>query len=155
EVQVPARAEPADDRGVEIAKAPRDTGVQVRTADVDGAARAVDVPAVPPAVAVRVGEVVGLPRVRRQNDRDPARAERTRTHDEGGVTHAVTAGGDADEVQAARPVADPDADGTRRVPMPSPGKGDRRGHRPRRGLRVLRSAPFAEGVDIEVEVARI
>ena len=151
EIHVSAGAEPADDRGIEIAEAVRDSRVGVRPVDVDSAKGPVHVPAVSPAVAVGVGEVVRLPGVRRQNDRDPARAEHGRTDDKRRVADPAVAGRDPHEIEAACPLADPDADGTRRVPVSPPGDCRRRGDRARVGLRIRCALAVPKGEDVDVE----
>src|SRR5204862_8108795 len=154
EIELLAGTEPARDRRGAIMEAEGNPVVDVRPADVDGAEGAVDVPAVAPAVALRVGKVVGLPGVGWQNNRDPTDPDGAGPDDEGRVTNPPIAGGDAYEVEATRPVTDPDADGTGAASMALPRERNGRGHRPRRGPAVGRSPPVAEGQDFHVESAR-
>src|SRR5438270_5872127 len=85
-----------------------DAKVEERALQVDAAVPTADVPRVAPAIPVPVREVVRRPRVRREDDRDPLRAEPPRPHDERRVTDPTVAGGRAHEVQAARPIAGAD-----------------------------------------------
>ena len=73
----------------------------MRARAADGALSALGVPGVAPAVAVRVAEVVGLPRVRRDHDRDAASlAELGGADDEGGEADAAVVRGQLHEVDA-------------------------------------------------------
>ena len=67
--------QPREEREVPVVEAERQAEVEERPRQVDGAVAPADVPGVAPAVAVRVGEVVGLPRLRREHDRDALPAE--------------------------------------------------------------------------------
>ena len=64
--------QPRHEGQVPVLEPERDAEVEVRPREVDAADRAGDVPAVAPAVAVLVVEVVRLPGVRREDDRDAA-----------------------------------------------------------------------------------
>ena len=71
------------------------------------ALRALRVPGVAPAVAVRVAEVVRLPRVRRHHDGDAAPLSECRRPDhEGRVPDPAVVRGQLDEVDAGRPRAE-------------------------------------------------
>src|SRR5206468_508672 len=96
-----AAAQPRDEAEVPVAEAGRDTEVEERTPQVDCPARAADVPAVAPAVAVGVEEVVGLPGVRGEHDRDLVLAERARPQDQRRIADPPVCRGHTQEVEAA------------------------------------------------------
>ena len=93
--------QPRDEAQVPVPEAKGDAEVEVGPAQVDRPGGAADVPAVAPAVAVLVEEVVGLPGVGGEHDRDLVLAERTRPQDERRVADPPVAGGHAQEVEAA------------------------------------------------------
>src|SRR5919204_5054916 len=124
------RGEPREDGSVEAAKAERYAEIDVRTADVDASNGGPVIPGVTPAVAVRIVEVVGLPSVRRDDDRDPTGPEAPRPNNERRVANAAVSCGDSDEVEAARPVPDPEGESSGRAAMVRPEQIGRRGYRP-------------------------
>ena len=73
---LPGPVQPRDKIEIPVAEPVRDAEVEERPREVDRPGRAADVPAVAPAVAVRVPEVVRLPRVRREDDGDARRSGR-------------------------------------------------------------------------------
>jgi hypothetical protein len=102
DVDVLARPrEPLEERQVVAAEVVRDAAVQERPAELDGVHAPLRVPA--PAVA----QVVGLPGQRGEDDRDAVLAEPARADDEGREPDAAVGGGEAGEVEAGGPVADP------------------------------------------------
>ena len=88
------------------------------------------VPRVAEPVAVGVVEVVGLPCVRRHDDRLARLAECPGAEHERGEADTAVLGGEANRVDAARPVADEQPQLLRRVPV----RGPREGHQLADGL---------------------
>jgi len=86
-------------------EAKRHPEVEERALQPDRPLRAAHVPAVAPAVSVRVVEVVGLPRVRREHDGDAVGAEHTRAEHHRRVARAPVGRTSAEEVEPARPLA--------------------------------------------------
>ena len=117
----PRPRHPDEERKLVAVDPRRHAEICERPGERDAEIAASGVPGVAPAVAVSVVEVVRLPRVRREHDRDAARGpERSRPDDEGRVADAAVAGVELREVEAARPVADGQADRGRRVRVARP-----------------------------------
>src|SRR5205807_5531524 len=100
--------QPGDERQVPVAEAVGNAEVEERTPQVDAPDRGAHVPAVAPAVAVCILEVVRLPGVRREHDGDTRTARWACSQDEGRVADAAVVRGRAKEVEPARPGADAD-----------------------------------------------
>ena len=103
----PPLREPAQEPAVVAAELGRRAALEVRPGEVDARDARVRVPRVADAVAVDVAPVVGLPRVGREDDGDAVLAERRRAHDERRPADPARAG-HARDIEAARPVTDPD-----------------------------------------------
>ena len=101
------RVEPAEEADVVLPPLRRHAAAKEHPAELRGALRALRVPGVAPAVPVGVAEVVGLPRVRRDHDRDAARRpERRRPDGERRVADPAVVRRQLHEVDAGRPRAD-------------------------------------------------
>jgi hypothetical protein len=127
--------EPADEPEVVGAEVGRDAVVEVRAGEHEGAVAATRVPGIAVPVAVAVPEVVGLPRVGRQDDGDARRPESPRRDDERREADPAVRSEKLSEVEPALPVADaePDRAGSASVsPRVGDGIGDgRAAHLPR------------------------
>ena len=140
--------QPGDEVEIPVAEPVGHAEVEEGPREADAHGRAADIPAVSPAVAVCVPEVVGLPGVRRQDD-GHAGARHPPRDDERRVADPAVAGGDAKEIEPARPVPGPDEEELpRRVPVAAPVERDGLGHRRPRGLEVtLARADLARVVE--------
>jgi hypothetical protein len=126
---LPGAVQPGDEVEIPVAEAERDAEVEERPLEVDVSRGAADVPAVAPAVAVLVPEVVRLPGVRREDDGD-VRGRDAPRDDERRVPDPAICGAQAQEVEAARPVARAhQAQGARSVAVRAPVDADRARHR--------------------------
>ena len=154
---LPGPVQPRDEVQIPVAEAERDAEVEERALEVDRPCRAAHVPAVAPAVAVRVPEVVRLPRVRREDDGD-ARGRAAPRDDERGVADSPVRGAQPQEVEPARPVPRPHhAQRTRSVAMRSPVDSDRARHRRAGGPEVLPASDRLARVveDLEPQRGRV
>ena len=143
EVDRPAGlVQPRDELEIPVVEAKRHPEVEIRARQVDVALAAADVPGVAPAVAVRVGEVVRLPRLRREHDGNPLRAQPPGPHDERRVADAPVGGSRPHEVETTRPVARPhDPQNGRPVTVAGPVDPDRTGLREPARANVLLARP--------------
>ena len=101
-----APAQPAQEWNLVVLEVRRRAPVEERPAESSGVLARARVPGVGSPVAVVVAVVVGLPRLRRDNDRDAVDPEVLRPEHEGRIADPAARGGELDEVDAARPVAE-------------------------------------------------
>src|SRR5262245_1485166 len=145
---LPGPVQPGDEVEIPVAEPKRDAEVEERPGELDAPRRAAHVPAVAPAIAVRVPEVVRLPGVRGQDDGD-ARERGQPLDDERRVPNPPVGSAEPKEVEAARPVAGPDhPQQAGSVPVVSPVHSDRARHR---GAERLEVAPAFHGATRVVE----
>ena len=128
---LPRAVKPVQETQIAGSKVTRYAAVKEGPRQVDRADACGHVPGVAPAVPVRVPEVVGLPGVRRQHDRDRIPAGCAGALNVGGEPDAAVAGVQAGVVETTRPVPDRDRNRVRSTALPA----SRSSEEPSRALR--------------------